>query len=282
MLGGCLARTGGIFVGLVSALAMWSAGSELLPAWGAVAALAVWERGWRAENPRFWRAWWMSGALGTAAAWAFEFWPNLFHGYLEFVSVWHVGLWLLCGGLLEFLGWRPMKPAARIAAVLVVISAAIVTAGAVKHFDWWHLHVSQDPLFQRQVADTLEFRSILDGGLLQGAERFAANYGLLVLLLLPAAGRFSGLSVRVKWALLVTLSFLVLAVSQERWGDFFGAALVITLGAVLQARWGGRPWLCVALIAVATLLPWRQAVETHAEASGAGAQPMPGVYGQPW
>ena len=238
MVGGCLARIRGIFIGLLSALAMWSGGSELLPAWGLIAGLAVWETGWRSENVRFWREWWISGLLGTTAAWVIEFWPNLFHGHLEFISIWHVGLWCLCGGLVEFLARSRVGPAAKIGAVLLAMLLAIVGAGAMKQFHWSHLHVVQDALFQRQIADTLEFRSLFSDGLGPALARFAANYGLLVLMLLLAVGNGSRLSVRVKWALVVTLLLLALTAREERWGDFFAAAVVMTAGAVLAGAMG--------------------------------------------
>lgn len=43
-----------------------------------------------AQRPRdpaklaFWRGWWLSGLAGVTAAGLFEFWPNPFHGRLEF------------------------------------------------------------------------------------------------------------------------------------------------------------------------------------------------------
>jgi hypothetical protein len=92
MIGGCLARASGVFVGLMSALAMWSAGSELLIAWGFVAALAVWETGWLGERAQFWRAWWISGLSGTAAAWVLEFW-RICSRLPGVISV-YVGLWV--------------------------------------------------------------------------------------------------------------------------------------------------------------------------------------------
>jgi hypothetical protein len=279
MIGGCLARMGGVFVGLVSALAMWSAGSELLPTWGFLAGLAVWETGWRSENITFWRTWWVCGLVGTAAAWSFEFWPNLFHGHFEFISVWHVGLWCLCGGLLEFLARKQVGVTARIGATLLTMSAAIMAAGALRGFDWLHLHVAQDPFFQRQVADTVECRSLFNEGLPQALVRFAANYGLFVLMLLPVVGRVSQLNARLKWALMVTLSLLVLSAYEERWGDFFAVASVMTAGALLQVRWGKRPWICIALMVLATLPPWWQAVAIHEEARRLSANPIQGWYG---
>lgn len=279
MVGGCLARAGGVFVGICSALGMWSGGSELLPVWGFVALLAVWEVGWRGENVTFWRAWWVSGLLSVAAAWVFEFWPDLFHGHLEFISVWHVALWGLCGGLLELLASRQMGAAAKIAAVFVAMALAIVGAGVVRGFDWSHLHVAQDPVLQRQMVDTVECRSLFSQGLWQGIATFVGNYGLLVLLLPLAAGRVSQLDVRVRWALVVTLLLLVLSSYEERWGDFFVVVLVMTAGMLLQERWWKRPWLCAMVMLVATLPPWWQAVEIHAEARKLSANPMSGPYG---
>jgi len=279
MIGGCLARIGGIFVGLSSALAMWSAGSELMPAWGLVAGLALWETVWHGNNLPFWRAWWVSGLLATAAAWAFEYWPNLFHGHLEFLSGWHVALWCLCGGLIELLPRRHVSIPTKVGALLVALVAAIVGAGAVRGFDWSHLHVLQDPVFQRQIADTVEFRSLLHMGLGQAAATFVKNYGLLLLLLPFAASKASHLSVRPKWALMVALSMLALTVHEERWGDFLAVALVMSAGMVLQARWSARPGICVALIVLATFPPWWQAVAIHAEARKLAAQPIAGWYG---
>jgi hypothetical protein len=133
--------------------------------------------------------------------------------------------------------------------------------------------VAQDALFQRQIAETL---GSIDPqrGLLQAATQFTSNYGLLVLLLLPAVGGLSRSSVRVKWAMAVTVSLFVLSAYQERWGDFLAVALVMTCGAVVQARWGERPWMCVGLILLATAPQWWQAVEVRAEARrhGPGAR----------
>jgi hypothetical protein len=157
--------------------------------------------------------------------------------------------------------------------------AAIVGAGTVRGFDWSHLHVAQDPVFQRQIADTVEFRSLFHMGLGQAAETFVGNYGLLLLLLPFAASKALRLSAVTKWALLVALSMLALTIHQERWGDFLAVALVMTAGLVVQARWGKRPWICAALMVVATLPPWWQAGEIHAEARKLAAQPMLGWYG---
>src|ERR1039458_2142415 len=92
-----------------SGVAMWSAGSELLPALGLVAGLAVYETGWLPQDEkrmRFWRGWWIAGLVGTATAWCFEFWPHIFHGRLEFISIWHVTVWVIGGCLLECLARR--------------------------------------------------------------------------------------------------------------------------------------------------------------------------------
>src|SRR5207249_1354012 len=78
VVGGCLACArrpsvvGGTLVGLASAGAIWSGGSELLSVLMLVAALAVYETGWLTREDgrtRFWRGWWITGLAGTTTAW---------------------------------------------------------------------------------------------------------------------------------------------------------------------------------------------------------------------
>lgn len=305
MVGGCLAWTrnptsvGGVFVGAASALGMWSAGSELLPAWLLVAGLAVWELmragGGRAGarpskrptesamQPRtlagFWRGWWVSGFLGTTAAWLFEFWPHVFHGRLEFISVWHVSLWVICGALLEYVARsRGSATLQTLLAIGTAIGLAVVVAGAVRGFDWAHLHVMQDARFQRQIAVTWEFESFAKGGLEQTLQQTWWKYGLLPLLLLGLMHSFRALHLRARWLVLTAAGFLLLILYQLRWADFFAPALVLCVGLAVRNRWSMRPWLCVGLVAVATLPAWWMSFRIYKNVKLVGGDSMRGPH----
>ena len=114
-------------MGLASALIIWSAGSEPLPVCLLVLCLAVYELGWGAADEAcmgFWRYWWVSGFLGTLFAWLFEFWPHVFHGRLEFISVWSVVLWATVGGLLELVRRSHISRRLKLLAVAAAVGVA--------------------------------------------------------------------------------------------------------------------------------------------------------------
>ncbi len=269
--GGCLARPreSGVWVGLVTALGMWTAGSEMLPAWALVAGLAIREA--RSETG-FWRAWWVSGLMGTTAAWLFEFWPHVFHGHLEFISAWHVGLWCVTGGLLEFLRSERQR-SRQVIAVLAAVALALILAGATRGFDWGHLHVMQDAFMRRQFERTVEFGSPLKDGI--GA--LWRGYGLLVpAWMVLALSQWKKADERERWLMLVAGTCCLLMMREGRWGSFFVVALVMNVGLLLPRR---RPWLCAGLIVVATLPAWWQVAQSRRQAQQVAANPVRGPYG---
>jgi len=234
IVGGCLACAqkpsvlGGVLVGLASAAGMWSAGSELLPALGLVAGLAVYETGWRSKDDkrmRFWRGWWIAGLVGTAVAWLFEFWPHVFHGRLEYISVWHVIACGVCGGLLELLyrskagGWE------KLAMVGAAVGLVLFAAATARKFDWVHLHIVQDKQYQNQAKIISEALPFAPNGLGEAMRKLWWKYGLLPVCALAAAYRFSSVSLRVRWLALVMVVFFVLMWRQLRWMDLFAPAL---------------------------------------------------------
>jgi hypothetical protein len=289
MVGGCLAWAdtptvrGGVFVGLASAVGMWSAGSEFLVVWLVVAALAVYEA-WRAPadvgRMKFWRAWWISGLIGTSAAWLFEFWPNVFHDRLELLSPWHVSLWLACGMLLEFVVRVRARCWWKLLAVGGALAVAVVVAGAIRGFEWSQLHVMQDERFRRQLAVTWEFEPFAKGGV-ESALRLAWwKYGLLPLLLARLAVDRNAVGLRAWWVAVVCAVFLGLMLWQLRWSDFFVPALVMTSGLAVANRWGRRPWLCAALVVAATLPAWGLSLRIYRNIKLVGGDPMRGPHGE--
>jgi hypothetical protein len=275
MVGGCCAWArkptwvGGVFIGIASAVAMWSAGTEILPVWLAVAGLAAYE----AERSAFWRGWWIAGLTGTTAAWLFEFWPHVFHGRLEFVSVWHVVLWMAGGAALE---WRARTKRWWPVAVAVVL--VVLAAGAVRGFDWSHLHVMQDQRVQREFAITQEFESIAKRGL-DGFLRLAwTKYGLLPLLLLVFADKATVWDKRSGWLGVVTNVFFLLMLYQLRWADFFVAALVMTAGVSIRSFWPTHKWACVGVVVAATLPSWFLNANAAASVKLVGGNPMRGPH----
>jgi len=272
VIGGCLACAqrpsviGGGFVGLASALAMWSAGTELLPTLALVAMLAVYETGWLARDEKrtgFWRGWWIIGLAGTAAAWLFEFWPKVFHGHLEFISVWHVIAWCVGGALLECLAQWRMTQLGRWLAVIGAIGLITLAAAATRGFDWRHLHIVQDEQHQRLTAGVSETQPFARDGLEAAARKAWWKHGLLPVCVLGLAYRSASLSRRVRWLGIVLVVFLTLTWVQIRWSAFFAPALVMTAGVAVRHRWQTRPSLCAGLVVLATLPQWILAAKIH-------------------
>jgi hypothetical protein len=287
VIGGCLACArqpsvlGGALVGLASAVAMWSAGSELLPALALVAALAVYETGWlKQESGRkmFWRGFWIVGLAGTTAAWLFEFWPHVWHGRLEFISIWHVGLWVIGGCLVECLTRRQFDGMTKWMAIGGAVLVALVTAGALRGFDWRHLHVMQEERYHREMAVTSEFEAFAKNGLEFALKKAWWKYGLLPVCALLVAYRFSGLGLRARWLAAVAVVFFVLMWFQIRWLDFFAPALVMTAGVSVCRFWPTRLWANPCLMFLATLPPWFLAVKIDRNAASVHGDSMRGPY----
>jgi hypothetical protein len=286
MVVGCLAwahpptRNGGVFVGLASAVAMWSAGSEMLPAWGLVAGLALWELGWRVPDEahiQFWRGWWISGLLGTLSAWLFEFWPHVFHGQLEFISVWSVTLWAVTGGLLEWVGRPRVSRGGKLLGIAVAAGTSVIAAAATRGFDWQHLHVIQDGRLQRLFSVTAECMSYPRSGwqaLLHGL----IDFGLLPLLSISLIFGFKGLEVRVRWVVFVTACYGLLIFDQVRWLDFFVPLIVITAGLAVTRFRGRDPVLCLTIMFLATIPPWLVSATVNRNLKLIGANPLRGPY----
>lgn len=283
---GCLAwarkptTTGGIFVGLTSALAIWSAGSEVLPVWALVTGLALWELGWRTADEahvRFWRGWWVSGLSGTFCAWLFEFWPHVLHGRLEFISIWHVALWLILGVLLEFVRLPRISIGWKIPAAAAAVGVAVIVAAATRGFDWQHLHVVQDVRLKRLMSVTAECMSYprnLSGALQHGL----IDFGLLPLLSLSLVFGLRSLELRTRWILLVTICYVLLIFDQVRWLDFLLPLLVITAGLAVTRLRIRDPLLCLVIMFAATIPPWMISLKVSHDLKRADANSLRGPF----
>jgi hypothetical protein len=288
LVGGCLAWrqrprvTGGTCLGLIGALALWSGGSELLPAWMLVAGLAVYDNVFANSVDEavfsFWRAWWVWGCIGTCVAWLFEFWPHPFHGHLEFISVWHVSLWAIVGGLIESSRGFSWVRSHRLLAVSIAALMALLIAGAVRGFDWGKLHVMQDPRFGLQALMTLEFASVFETGWRRTLEDMWWGCGMLPLLILYLKGRWSNLERSGRWLLLVEGVMLSLSLYQERWQVLFVIALVMSGGVIVRLRWPQRPELCVLVIVLATLPAWLGVLQLKQGIAAINGDPMRGPH----
>jgi hypothetical protein len=286
LVGGCFAWRkrprvrGGVCLGLIGALALWSGGSELLPAWMLVAGLAVYDNVLADSVDEgvfsFWRAWWICGCIGTCAAWLFEFWPHPFHGHLEFISVWDVALWAIVGGLIEASRGFSWVRSHRLLAVSIAALVALLAAGAVRGFAWGKLHVMQDPRFELQALMTREFASVFEVGWGQTLENMWWGCGLLPILILYLKGRWSKLDSQGRWLLLVEGVMLLLSLYQERWQALFVIALVLSSGVIVRLRWPQRPQLCILVIMVATLPAWFNILRLEQTIKAIGGDPMRG------
>jgi hypothetical protein len=286
LMGGCVAwarrptSTGGVFVGLSCAVLIWSAGLEVLPAWLLVAALAFYELSRRSSVEGitdFWRAWWVSGLLGTMGAWLFEFWPHVFHGHLEFISVWHVGSWLVVGGILE-LAARPRVPMGwKLLAVAAGVALTFLLAAATRGFDWYHLHIVQDVRLKRLMSVTTECQPY-PRSLTRALQQGCIDFGFLPLVAATLICFRRALDCRARWLGLATLAYAVLTFFQVRWLDFFVPLLVMTAG-IAVTRWRGRdPVVCLAVILVATIPPWMVNMKVAHNLELTGKGPMRGPY----
>ncbi|HXI83935.1 MAG TPA: hypothetical protein VNL17_07570 [Verrucomicrobiae bacterium] len=287
LVGGCLAWrrqprvAGGVCLGLIGALGLWSGASELLPACLLVAGLAVYDNVFATSVDEavfsFWRAWWICGCLGTCVAWLFEFWPHPFHGHLEFISVWHVALWVIVGGLMEASRGFPWVRSHRLLAISIAVLLALLAAGAMRGFAWGKLHVMQDPRFGLQALMTVEFASVFEAGWRHALEDAWWGYGLLPLLFVYLKGRWSNLERTGRWLLLVAGMMLLVSLYQERWQALFVIALVMSSGVIIRLRWPQRPQLCVLAMVVATLPAWHNVLRQEQGIKAMGGNPMRGL-----
>jgi hypothetical protein len=281
---GCLASARkptcgwGIFVGLATAVAIWSAGSEMMPACGLVGGLALYELGWKTADEahkQFWRAWWISGLLGTMAAWLFEFWPHVFHGDLELISVWHVALWAIGGGLLEVVNCPRMPRGLKILAIVAAVGLAGLAAAATRGFDWRHLHVMQDVRLKRLMSITAECLPYPHNFSLAVRHGYI-DFGFLPFLSLGLLFSFKKLDARSRWALLATGCYLLLTFLQVRWMDFLIPLLVITAGLAVTNLWNNSPEICLACMVVATIPAWLINMQVSRNVKLIGGDPLRG------
>lgn len=271
---------GGVFIGAAGALGLWSGASEVLPAWLCVAALAVWES--RSPNhPRdFWRAWWLSGATLTFAALLFEFWPHPFHRQLDFLSIWHVALWVIGGALAEYAHRRQPYLRESVLPVALAVLTALLVAGALRGFDWANMHSVQDERFIWQMTVTHEFTSYASLPLLEALDRVWWSYGLLPVLLALAAIQCRQLTVRGRWLLLTFALFALLGLYQQRWESFTTVAAIVAAGAVLQERFTTRRrWWTTGIMALAVAPCWWLLYFIEKEAKPLRANPALGPHG---
>ena len=286
LMGGCVAwarrptRTGGAFVGLSCAVLIWSAGLEVLPAWLLVAGLAFYELSRRSSvggTADFWRAWWVSGLMGTTAAWLFEFWPHVFHGHLEFISVWHVTSWAILGAVLEF-ARSPRVPVSQKLLVLAIgTGITFLVAAVTRGFDWSHLHIVQDVRLKRLMSVTTECMPYPRSPL-RALQRGCIDFGFLPLVAATLIFVWRQIDCRARWLGLSAVAYAVLTFFQVRWLDFFVPLLVMTAG-IAVTRWRGRdPVICLAVILVATIPPWMLNLKVAHNLALAGRDPMRGPY----
>jgi hypothetical protein len=287
LVGGCLACArkpfafSGTLIGLVSGAAVWSAGSELLPALGLVAGLAVYETGWLPQDEkrtRFWRGWWIAGLMGTMAAWLFEFWPHVFHGRLEFISIWHVSVWIIGGYLLECLARRRQAQRTKWLLIGGAVLLSVIVAGGAHGFSWRHLHVLQEEKFHQETTVTSEFEPYAKNGLDVALKKTWWKYGLLPLCVFPIAYRFPSLSVRQRWLAVVLTVFTGLMLWEIRWMDMFAPALVMTVGVALMRCSPRRPWANVGVVILATLPPWFLAAQIRRNVAAVHGDSLRGPY----
>jgi hypothetical protein len=273
MLGGTLAwarqptRAGGVFLGLVSAVGLWSAGSELLPAWGLVAGAAAWEVAHQ-QRVEFWRWWSRVGLVGVLSALVFEFWPGVWQTQLEILSVWHLALACIAAALVEFLSREARADRQRLA-VLGAILVALFTAGAVRGFDWGALHVMFDERFALHAVNIVELESFGRFGVMESFRYWWWALGLLPVVVAAGAARWQKLSWLERWWLVGAVVFLGLTLQQRRWDVFLAVALAMGGGLVVNELWPRWRWVGLAGLVGLTLPPWwvaaRQCVSVRNE-----------------
>ena len=274
----------GAGLGTLCGLGLWAAASELLPIWFLVAGLAAWDVGGGAVGDRravdgrggpgggvvaFWRAWAVAGGVVTAAALAFEFGPGsppggpgLFHRHLEFLSAWHVGLWVGFGAVVEAWRWRragrPRRWWDRLVLTLGPVAWAAATAVWFRRFDWDHLHVVQDSRFQSMVGLVVEFQPYAGGGAGATVHSAVTDFGLLPLVPLALVGlAAANRPVGWRWLLVAAAVMSTLTLYESRWAGQLLAVLVVLSGLAAAARWGRwRPLLAVGLTVAATVPIW--------------------------
>lgn len=278
----------GIMAGVAAGVGLWSGASEVLPFWWLVAALAVWEL-WprRSQNnaesvdhlSRYWRGWWVSGMAVTIAAWLWEFWPSPFHRQLEFLSTWHITLWLLAGILVEYLIRHRPESLCAWRVVGIVVLVALLAAGAQRSFQWHDLHVMQDVRFVAQTAVIHEFESWWRLGWWAGIGRLWRGYGLLPLLaVLGLVAMWRELTRRERWVWAVLGLLGALTIHQLRWESFLVVPLVAAAGLAARVLSSGHGIWTPVLVFVATLPAWGTIGIVHKQSRTLAAVPMQGPH----
>ena len=249
----------GAALGIGCALMTWSAATESLLLTLPLFLLGCWETFRRPATEGtlpFWRGWWIVGLAGTSAAWLFEFWPIVFHSHLEFLSIWNVALWAVGGAVLELFARRRLRPPQAMAALACAFLLAILSAGAVKGFDWGHLHVLQDPRFARQAGMTLEFQPYLSASDASAPTILWNAFGLMPLGLLLGLTLWRRLMPRERFLCLTALILFGMALWQKRFALPALAPMVLATAICLCALWPRHPWRVAAALALAALGPW--------------------------
>ncbi len=247
-----------VAIGALSAVGLWSSSTEYLFILIPICVLAVADvlrAGGDAGPLRFWRVWWITGLAATFLALIWEFWPAPFHTHMEFLNIWHVALWAVGGGALEALGrFRPRWYSA-VGVGIVAVAALILLAGAMKGFDYRHLHALQDEPVRRCIANTSEFISVANPG--EAVGFLWENFGFLALGLVAAVAAFKDLSGGERFLLFSTLYTLVLSFWQPRWAAFLTPMLLLITALALRhlvsRRW---VWLVPLAMVLASIGPW--------------------------
>lgn len=272
----------GVGLGAVCALMTWSAATESLLLTLPLFLLSCYETATPARLPEdtklFWRAWWGSGMAFTTAAWLFEFWPRLFHGRLEFLSVWNVGLWIIAGVTVEVLSRHRFRLAEAAAVLGGALLLSVLTAGALKGFAWGRLHILQDPRFARQAGLTLEFQSYLAEPDTSAPEILWNAFGLLPLGLVLGGFMLRRLSPRERFIWVCALALCALALWQKRFALAALPPLVLATGVSLHALWPRRTWCVAAAMALVAFGPWISLAHYTKLTLDQGGDPHKGPY----
>jgi hypothetical protein len=268
----------GVLLGLLCGLAMWSGSAEFIVLLVPVAILAVVDVV-KADGPKpaaFWRVWWMTATLATAAALAWEFWPEPFHSNLEFLSIWHVAVWLVGGISLELLGRFKPRWYVCLGGMVAAAGLLVLIAGAIKGFDFARLHILQDARARRIMAFTEELQPVGDKALMGAWQA----HGLLLLGLAFAAWSLRQMPRGERFLVLATLFVGEMALWQARWTGFFVALLVLTTAVGLRYLVGRARWLIPVAMVLATIGPWTLAWRSFQTAKASHWDPGLGPYGR--
>jgi hypothetical protein len=310
----------GALLGILGGLALWSAGSELLPLIALLAVFAFVEcsaapvesaqkanpsservRGPSGSALNYWRGWYAAGFLTSLLAVLIEFYPRPLHTQLEMISAAHVLMWAVMGWILEHAAYsNGQRRWMHVAAGLAVMAFAV---GVMKNWQWSRLHVFQDPLFQREASVTREFepwaRTLPD---LMRA--FWNSFGALPLAAFGWIVAYRRQRAAARWLIWAMCFYVVLASVQMRWLDFAAPLLIMNAGFGALHFFGKRPAWAPLAVAVGVLplvaAPWnlhrqiaaappealadpfREAFALEAAADCVGSPDHPPVMLAPW